>query len=114
MGEGNAVHKRVALFIDMKSLKVSSVGKFALGRLLATPGALRALERGKILPITLLKRHASGDWGIVCEEDAMLNDAAVHRGGRILSAYMATANEKVWIITEADRSATTILLPEEY
>lgn len=114
MGDGDAVHKHAALSFDMKRLKVSSYGKFALGRSLATPGALRALEKVKIQPLMLLQRHARGDWGVVCQEGALLNDAAVHRGGRILSAYMTTANEKIWIITEADRSVTTILLSAEY
>lgn len=60
-------------------------------------------------------RHKTGDWGNLCEEDKQLNDSAVVDGGRILSAYEIGENKvKIWIITEADRSYTTILLPEEY
>jgi hypothetical protein len=65
--------------------------------------------------MTLLSRHVCGDWGEVCAEDARENDFSVDHGFRILSAYtLSTTGVKVWVITEADRSATTILLPDEY
>lgn len=86
--------------------------KFHLGRLLATPGALDALPDPQ-QRLTLLRRHASGDWGDVCADDAAVNEAALRNGSRIFSAYQV-GEERVWVITEADRSATTILLPNEY
>ena len=88
--------------------------RFALGRVVATPGALRALERAGQLPAEFLDRHVNGDWGEVPEEDKQENEFSVQHGFRILSAYTTSAGEKIWIITEADRSYTTILLPSEY
>jgi hypothetical protein len=93
---------------------------FRLGQLVATPGALAALERSSETALPLLARHARADWGEVCPEDKKLNDEAVaHEGdpdrqSRVLSAYRTKQGEKLWIITEADRSSTCILLPEEY
>ena len=84
---------------------------FRLGRTLATPGALRVLKPEEILQG--LARHARCDWGEVDDEDKSANDFAVTRRLRILSAYRASG-VKFWIITEADRSATTVLLPDEY
>ena len=80
---------------------------------MATPGALRLLERHGITPLTLLAKHASTDWGSVPAEDATANDQALIHGDRILSSY-PVGNGRVWIITEWDRSATTLLLPDEY
>ena len=88
--------------------------KFPFGQLVATPGALDALERTGQSPLEFLGRHASGDWGEVCEADKKENDFSVRNGFRLLSAYRLRDGTKLWIITEADRSATTILLPEEY
>lgn len=93
--------------------------KFNLGRLLATPGALSALEQSGQSPTEFLNRHANGDWGDVCPEDAAFNDASLVDGSRLLSAYHTKTNGKLWVITEATdddgrRCATTILLPEEY
>lgn len=87
---------------------------FPLGRTLATPGALAALERAGESAGHYLDRHAAGDWGTVDAEDWAENDRSVTGGLRILSAYRTSAGDRLWIITEADRSATTILLPEEY
>ena len=87
-------------------------GVFALGRLLATPGVRETIPaRDQVLA---LKRHAQGDWGEVCPEDWQANEEALVGGARILSAYVSSSGEKFWIITEADRSATTMLLPDEY
>jgi hypothetical protein len=91
-----------------------SVPKFAPGRLLATPGALRAIDEARDSTLHLLSRHIGGDWGDVDDEDKAANDFDLAHGGRLLSAYTLSTGVKVWIITEADRSATTILLPEEY
>jgi hypothetical protein len=88
--------------------------RFQLGRVVATPGALRALEKAEQLPAEFLDRHVNGDWGEVPEEDKQENELSVEHGFRILSAYTTSAGEKIWIITEADRSYTTLLLPSEY
>jgi len=88
--------------------------KFPLGQLAATPGAIEAMQEAEQLPIDFLSRHARGDWGDVDEEDRDANDMALDHGYRILSAYTTANGETLWIITEADRSVTTILLPEEY
>jgi hypothetical protein len=87
---------------------------FPLGQVVATPGALRALERAEQSPIEFLDRHAQGDWGELDAEDKGENAFSVRHGFRILSAYTTSAGDKLWIITEADRSVTTLLLPEEY
>ena len=87
---------------------------FALGRVVATPGALRALSLAGEPGRSYLARHASGDWGDLCEEDWRTNDEAVRGRARIFSAYHLGDGTKIWIITEADRSSTCLLLPEEY
>lgn len=87
---------------------------FALGRTVATPGALVALEAAGQSPAVFLSRHVSGDWGDVGQDDAMENDLAVKDGTRILSAYRTKEGVRIWIITEADRSSTCVLLPDEY
>jgi len=87
--------------------------KFSAGMIVATRGALTKMEELKIGADVLLDRHLSGDWGDLCEEDKRLNDLALVEGERVLSAYIHNGT-KFWVITEWDRSATTILLPEEY
>jgi len=87
---------------------------FPLGRIVATPGALRALERANQSAAFFLARHAGGDWGEVDQEDVRENEYSVAHGFRLLSNYTTAAGEKLWIITEADRSSTTLLLPDEY
>ena len=87
---------------------------FKLGKLLITPGALQALQASGDSPWGILARHMAGDWGEVDDEDKRLNDAAVKDGTRVLSAYLTSQRTRIWIITEADRNATTILLPDEY
>lgn len=86
---------------------------FPLGRIVSTPGALALLDSIGLSPSTLLDRHNSGDWGDLDDEDKTTNDEAVKHGDRILSAY-ETDGGKIWIITEWDRSVTTVLLPSEY
>lgn len=89
--------------------------KFALGRLVATPQALQSLEESGQSPSEFLDRHVQGDWGDVCEEDKQLNDQSVIDGSRILSSYTTLkGSTKIWVITEADRSSTCVLLPSEY
>ena len=87
---------------------------FPLGQTVATPGALEALEEAGQSAIEFLMRHQSGDWGIVPEEDKAENDYSVSRQLRILSAYELNTGVKIWLLTEADRSVTTCLLPAEY
>jgi len=86
---------------------------FPLGTLCATPGALAVFATSAVRAADLLRRHQSGDWGDLCADDKAANDLAVTDGDRILSAYSIGAG-KLWVITEHDRSVTTILLPEEY
>lgn len=86
--------------------------KFQLGQLLATPNALSKIPNEDIQ--TALSRHLHEDWGDVCEEDWKANDHALKTERRLLSAYLSTEGVKFWIITEADRSVTTVLLPEDY
>ena len=86
---------------------------FKLGQTVATPGAIEAMEQADISPMDLLRRHQYGDWGDLDNEDKQSNDQALLLDDRIFSAYQFDA-VKFWIITECDRSATTILLPEEY
>lgn len=86
---------------------------FALGQVVSTPNALRFAEAEYIDLLALLVRHQSGDWGDVCEEDRESNEEALLMPLRIMSSYKFS-NDKIWIITEADRSVTTILLPSDY
>ena len=88
--------------------------KFDLGKTLATPDALAVLKASEQSPSFFLDRHVQGDWGDVDEADRQANDEALISGERILSAYRTLKGERIWIITEADRSATTILRPDEY
>jgi hypothetical protein len=88
--------------------------QFTLGFIVATPGALQALADAGQTPLDFLSRHARGDWGDVGKGDWKLNDRALVDGERVLSSYKTTKGVKVWIITEADRSSTCLLLPEEY
>jgi hypothetical protein len=90
------------------------VALFPLGQIVATPGAVGALERAKQPPACFLARHAIGDWGALEPTDVAENEYSLIHGFRLLSSYQTDAGEKLWIITEADRSATTLLLPEEY
>lgn len=86
---------------------------FALGAVVATPGALDLLDRNGINATPFLARHQYGDFGTLCAEDIQENLLSIERGLRILSAY-DIGNERLWVITEADRSSTTLLLPVEY
>ncbi len=93
--------------------------RFDLGQVVATPGALDAMQACDMAPAVLLQRHLQGDWGELSAEDERLNQRALNDGGRILSSYQLDACTRVWVITEAAdeagrRSATTLLLPDEY
>jgi hypothetical protein len=88
---------------------------FALGQIVSTPGAIRAVADEGCEPSDLLSRHASGDWGDLSEGDKEENQLSLQEGFRIFSSYVLPRTRvKVWVITEADRSATTLLLPDEY
>jgi len=105
--------------ISMPTNGQTAKPKFLLGQILATPGAIEALQQSDQLPGEFLARHVAGDWGEVCADDKALNDESVIDGSRILSAYRTSRNERLWIITEAadeagHRCCTTILLPSEY
>jgi len=93
--------------------------KFPLGQIVATPGALEALQESGQTPAEFISRHSQCDWGNLSDDDKRLNDEALIDGSRILSAYKTDLGTKIWIITEAtddsgQRMATTVLLPEEY
>lgn len=86
---------------------------FDLGQLVATPGALAALEKTGQNAMDFLSRHVRGDWGDLPKEDKDENQLSLEKGFRLLSSYRTTAGT-IWVITEADRSHTTLLLPDEY
>lgn len=87
---------------------------FQLGLIVATPGVLSVLQQAQHVASEFLQRHAHGDWGEISEDDRVLNDRAVRHGERVISIYQTRTQRRIWIITEADRSSTTLLLPEEY
>ena len=86
--------------------------KFKLGRLVITPAALEAIPEQEVK--NAIDRHAKGDWGNLSQEDIYEKECALKNGARILSSYELSTGEKFWVITEADRSATTVLLPSDY
>ena len=86
---------------------------FLLGQIIATPGALAALDKAGQRPQEFLTRHVQGDWGDLSEADRQENEFSLVRGFRLISSYQTNAGDTVWVITEADRSATSILLPNE-
>jgi hypothetical protein len=88
--------------------------KFHLGQIVATPGALAAFEGSGENPACFIRRHVQGDWGDLSADDIRENEFSLENGLRLLSAYHLKEGTKIWIITEADRSVTTVLLPEEY
>jgi hypothetical protein len=92
----------------------TTVAKFTLGATFITPGAEDALMTAGQTAITFLRRHISGDWSGLSDTDAEENEFSLRESFRVLSAYETAKGEKLWIITEADRSSTTILLPSEY
>jgi hypothetical protein len=87
---------------------------FPAGRIVATPGALAFLEHANKSPLEFLSRHLRGDWGDLCQDDKTENELSLKCGFRLMSSYQVTDTDKLWIITEADRSVTTLLLPADY
>jgi len=100
--------------VFLRSPEETGVGLFQLGGLYATPGAIAALEAAGETAATYLGRHALGDWGDMDPEDLLENERSLGRGSRLFSGYNLPTGDRLWIITEADRSATTVLLPAEY
>jgi hypothetical protein len=88
--------------------------KFEPGQIVATPGALEAFRSSGDDPLAYLARHLAGDWGDVDEHDRKENELSLQNGWRILSSYMLSNGTKIWVITEADRASTCILLPSDY
>lgn len=86
---------------------------FPLGQVVATPGALEHCAKNNISPLTLIERHHNGDWADLCDDDRMANENALFAGGRIFSSYRVGV-EKLYCVTEWDRSVTTLLLAREY
>lgn len=88
------------------------IAKFRLGKIVSTPNALAQLSQDDIL--ASIQRHQAGDWGEMDEYDRQENESALQNGFRLLSVYRSAAGVKFWLITEADRSVTTVLMPEDY
>ena len=97
---------------DKLTALIVAVPQFEVGHLVATPNALGNIPSDEIL--NALSRHVQADWGNLDSEDLNANDRALKFGGRLFSAYLSTEDIKFWIITEADRSSTCVLLPEDY
>jgi len=90
------------------------VNTFNPGQVVATPGALAALEASGESLLAYLERHLSGDWGDVNADDAQENELSLKHDFRLLSAYTLKSGTRIWVITEADRSSMCVLLPDEY
>jgi hypothetical protein len=88
--------------------------RFALGMVVLTPRAEKAMEKAGITPASLLSLHSQGNWGGLSKEDRQLNELALLQQLRLLSSYLLSTGVTIWVITEADRSITTLLLPDEY
>ena len=96
------------------ALAILSPSRFRTGQVVMTAGVNDLVQRGELNPVPYLQRHLNGDWGDLCDEDRASNDAALQAGDRLFSSYQVTTTLKLWIITEWDRSVTTLLLPDEY
>ncbi|MGD9728599.1 MAG: hypothetical protein AB7R40_22980 [Nitrospiraceae bacterium] len=100
--------------VEIKFISLVPNPAFTLGRLVATAGVHALVQEGRINPSAYLHRHLSGDWGDLSDDDRRSNAYALENGQQILSSYKVAPDLTLWIITEWDRSATTLLLPEEY
>ncbi len=112
-GKKEAEHRWFEIPEDFHEKNNTENSKFELGRMVITANAKKELDMLSVLQI-LLVRYMQGDWGNLCESDKHLNDSALKYGDRIFASYTDANDRKFWIITEADRSATTVLLPEDY
>lgn len=106
--------QELAAAAEQAAARASRPTRFPLGRLVATPGALAAFAATGETPLAYVQRHAAGDWGSVGADDWAANGQALRDGERLFSAYRLADGTRVWIITEADRTSTCVLLPEEY
>lgn len=105
----------IASLVMLAIQRVIKPPLFSLGQVVATSGALDLLDRSAVNASVLLSKHECGDWGDICADDALSNNEALANHSRVLSAYVLGAQkESLWIITEYDRSVTTLLLPGEY
>ena len=104
----------ITMSLSTSTPRPTSGPLFPLGRLVATPHALQVLETHHVDPLSLLQRHVSGDWGDLDPVDRQTNHDALQDGDRLFSSYHLTPEVRVWVITEADRSVTTLLMPEDY
>ncbi|HRQ48799.1 MAG TPA: hypothetical protein PK725_17720 [Rhodocyclaceae bacterium] len=96
-------------------INLASQARFSPGQLVMTIGVDDLVRQGRLNPAPFLRRHLHGDWGDLSDDDRQLNDAALKSGeDRLFSSYQVTRDLKLWIITEWDRSVTTLLLPSEY
>lgn len=96
-------------------LNLTSQARFSPGQVVMTAGVDELVRKGRLNPTPYLRRHLDGDWGDLCDSDRRQNDAALKSGGdRLFSSYLVEPGLKLWIITEWDRSVTTLLLPSEY
>ena len=98
----------------MESTPNGTGPKFELGSVVATPGAIELLVGAGRSPVEFIARHQNCDWGELDEHDRLVNEQALLHGGRLLSSYIVSGDQRLWLISEADRSATTLLLPSEY
>src|SRR5687768_10346873 len=100
--------------VEMESPSDEVYPKFELGAVVATPGALELLASAGKQPLDYIIQHLQGQWGDLDEHDRLVNEHALLHGGRLLSSYVVAGDQRLWIISESDRSATTLLLSEEY
>ena len=100
--------------IEILYRELEKPGKFPLGRILMTTGASEALLTAQHVPPEFLRRHQHDDWGELCAEDSRENERSLRVGSRLLSSYRTRTEDKLWVITEWDRSVTTILVPADY
>ena len=94
--------------------RLPTIPLFPPGQIVATPAALALLDQINKSPLEFISRHLRGDWGDLYQEDRTENELSLKHGFRLMSSYQVSDTEKLWVITEADRSVTTLLLPEEY
>ena len=112
-GTPSATHTAMSTSVAPTARSRTRPVSLPLGHVVATPGALEVVRDHGLDVVGLLHRHRAGDWGAVSDHGARANDRAVEGGTRVLSAY-ETPGGRLWILTEADRSATTVLLPSDY
>lgn len=103
-----------SFYFQCHNMSHETTPRFPLGHIVFTPGAIDTLGRLNVEPRTLLARHQSGDWGDLGDEDKQENELSINEGFRIFSAYTIGDQDRIYIITEADRSSTCLLTPEEY